>query len=187
MTLRRTRRQPPTITDVPTPVDPSVEPIDAGVPPASPESLNDPADPLDALPLSATVPAESIAPPDVHVSIRQRRFNPAINWTVLAIVILLLIAGIAGSLIARGLLPNAISNGWPLLAVLIGGIWFLRAFGRKSGAGVLGSSTLLGLSLSLILATTGGIPFGQTWVGLTAIIIGIGVLLRGLLWRTSTV
>jgi len=185
MTLRRTRRQPPTITDVPSPIEVPDAPLPAANYSAEPgysaESISTAsAEPAEAVLSNVELPPE---PPAVHVSIRQRRLRPRFNSGVLLLIALLVIAGIFGGLAARRVLPAFVLNGWSLVIVLFSAIWFLRALGRRSGAALLGSTTLFGLSASLALAASGSLPFSQTWLGLTGIAVGIGTLLRGLLWR----
>ena len=100
-------------------------------------------------------------------------------------LVVLILIGITGFalLLIRGLLPRQVVTWWPLAVAIPALIWFLASLVRRETRSLLGSTALLGLSVSILLAAQNLASLSATWVGITFIAIGTGIVLRGLLLR----
>jgi len=122
------------------------------------------------------------ATPSERVSIRAHRLP--IQWGVFGAVLVLVAIGIVGFLQQQNKLPSAVLTWWPLVVIVLAGFWLIRSLGQRASTRLLGSSALFGIGISLLLATAYQVSFGAIWLGLAAIAIGMGIMLRGLLWRS---
>jgi hypothetical protein len=104
-----------------------------------------------------------------------------IFWLLVVIAIALLALGLV--LHNLGLLPTSLLATWPIAVLLPAALWFVIALIRRNPKSLLGSTALLGLATSLLLAAQNIAPLGATLVGLVFIAVGAGLLLRGLLIR----
>ncbi len=139
---------------------------------------------IDSVPGDPHNAPDSAAPE--RVSIRARRTLP-LNWPVFGILVALAAVGIAAFLAQRSALPPAVQTWWPLIVIGVALVWIIQALSQQRPAGLLGSSALLGIGISLLLATAYQVAFGVVWLGLTLIAVGMGIVLRGLLWRSTAV
>lgn len=129
---------------------------------------------------------DSASPPARNMSLR-RTLPFGINWPA-ALVILALIALTVFALLSnQGLLPTEVLLWWPAVIVIPAGIWFFASLARQNPQSLIGSAALLGLSISLLLASQNIAPLGTTFVGVTFIAAGTGIILRGLLLRHQPV
>jgi uncharacterized integral membrane protein len=143
---------------------------------------DDPEQNEEAEPVQAVEPAEA-AP---LVSVRARRRN-RIDWRVLGaiIVLLLLTAFLYGS--SQNALPIEVLTWWPASILVIAILWLFGSLARGRAPGAIGAAGLIGIGLSLLLATAFQVPLGSTLVGITFIAVGMGVILRGLLIRPTPI
>ena len=125
--------------------------------------------------------------PAVRVSMQRHLPRPTaggwrINRAVLLLIGLLLVVAVVALINQRSALPSAVQTWWPLLLIAVAAVWLLAALIRHAPTGWLGSITLLGAGIGLLLQTAYGMVFGSVWLGVLLITIGAGTLLRGLLW-----
>jgi hypothetical protein len=127
----------------------------------------------------------SPGPAEPRPVVLRRRLPFVVNWPVM-IVVLALVALAAGLVLLNlNLLPEPILAWWPLVVLIPATLWFLTALARRKPRRLLRSTALLGLATSLLLITqhiapSGATPIG-TMLGVTLIVVGAGLLLRGLL------
>lgn len=127
-------------------------------------------------------PAEEAAP---LVSVRSRRSQ--VNWGVLGTIILLiaLTAFLFG--LSRNALPVEILTWWPAAILVVAILWLFGSLARGRASGAIGAAGLIGIGLSLLLATAFHVSLSSTLVGITFIALGMGVILRGLLIRPTPI
>jgi len=169
LSVRRTRRRPPAeIAAVNSPVL-SADQVETGTLPAEPNSASD---------VSSAVEQN-------RVSIRRHWLKPRpyIRFRWLAFNVFLAAIGVSALLAEHTVIPPVIVSWWPSVVIGIALIWLFRSLVRRMAPGLLGSTTLLGLGISLLLATAYQTSFVSVWLGLTLVVIGMGIILRGLLWR----
>lgn len=116
------------------------------------------------------------------VSVRKRR-RVAMNFPVVAAIILLSLATAFFFGSSRGALPVEVITWWPLVILVIALLWLVGALFRRRAPGTIGAAGLTGIGLSLLLATAYQVPLGSTLIGVTFITLGAGVILRGLFMR----
>ncbi len=124
--------------------------------------------------------------PMQRVSVRRRLRFPAIrvNWSQLILIVALVALTVFALLLNGGALPRQVIVWWPLVIAVLAGLWLLISLVRRDSAALLGSTALLGVSISLLLASAYQVPLGATLVGVALISIGMGIVVRGLLWQT---
>ncbi|GEM_PF-1155976 len=142
----------------------------------------DPAAPVDLAESSADAELPAIA----RVSVRRRLPRVQIDGRMLLIVIALIATALFSVALTQGALPRQVLTWWPLAIVAIAAVWFIRALLSQAAAGLLGSTALFGFGVSLLLASAYQVAFGTTVIGVVLIAIGMGIVLRGLLWRPAT-
>ena len=131
---------------------------------------------------------EMEAPDEPRRLVLGRRLLPfVINWPATLMIGLLIVLTVFALLLNQGALPNEIVTWWPIGVAIPAGLWFLVALFRRDARSVLGSTALLGLSLSMLLAAQKVAPLGTTLVGITFIATGAGIMLRGLLLRNQPI
>jgi len=117
-----------------------------------------------------------------------RRLPFQINWPVLLLIIALVAASAWLILEQFKLLPTSLQMGWPLVLLVPSALWGLLALLRRKPRQVLESTTALGLSLGLLLITAKILtPTLGSVLGITAIVIGAGLLVRGLLMNQQSI
>jgi hypothetical protein len=156
------------------------------------ESLGLDSPSLDTVALSAEIAREvatdstlSADSPDSTplVSLRRRRNRSGINFPILALILLLLeLAGIA-VLASLGPLPIEVQTGWSIPWLIIAGLWLLASFAGGRPRGVVGAAGALGVTISLVLESVYRVPLSATLIGVSLIALGMGIILRGLLFR----
>ncbi len=151
--------------------------------PQSPQSPSDSPDPMNvAEPDSVPdIPELARAPAPSRVSIRRRLpiVSLQINRDWLIGVVALVAIGVGAFQAQRNALPRVVVLWWPAMIILVAAIVLIGALGRRPGNALLISGALFGFGISLLLATAFQVPFGQTWVGVTLIALGLVIVLRG--------
>lgn len=121
-------------------------------------------------------------------SLTLRRSLPfGINWPAALVIVALIALTVFALLSNQGLLPPEVLLWWPAVIVIPAGLWFFASLARQNPQTLIGSAALLGLSISLLLASQKIAPLGTTFVGVTFIAAGTGIILRGLLLRHQPV
>ncbi len=106
-----------------------------------------------------------------------------VNWPALLLIVALIVIAVFALLLNQGALPIEIVTWWPLAVAVLAVIWFLSSLIRRDARSLLGSTALFGLSVSMLLAAQNIASLTATWVGVTFIAVGTGIVLRGLLLR----
>ncbi len=106
-----------------------------------------------------------------------------VNWPAMLIIVVLIVIAVFALLLNQGALPAEVITWWPLVVAVLAGIWFLASLLRRDARSLLGSTALFGLSISMLLAAQNIASLTATWVGVTFIAVGTGIVLRGLLLR----
>src|SRR5262249_43003966 len=119
--------------------------------------------------------------------IRRRWLPFEINWGAMLVIVALIAVTVFALMLNQGILPLQIVTWWPLVVAIPSAIWFLVALVRRNARSLLGSAALLGLSISMLLASQIGAPLSTTLVGITFITVGTGIMLRGLLLRNQPI
>src|SRR5260221_9537805 len=109
-----------------------------------------------------------------------------VNWGALLLVVVLIAVTVFVLLLNQGALPPEVVIYWPLAVAVPSALWLLVSLVRRNAKSVLAAAALLGVSISLLLASQ-NVPLGSTLVGITFITTGAGVMLRGLLLRNQPV
>ena len=122
-----------------------------------------------------------------RVSVRRRLRVPGVqvDGRLLLIVVALIALALFGILLNQGTLPHAVLLWWPSVIVLFAALWMVRSLAQRASAGLLGSTALFGIALSLLLASAYQVPLSETLIGVALIAVGMGIVLRGLLWRSA--
>jgi hypothetical protein len=131
--------------------------------------------------------AESSQPIEQAPAHKRRRLLPfLVNWGALLLVIVLIAVTVFVLLLNQGALPPEVVIYWPLAVAVPAALWLLVSLVRRNAKSVLAAAALLGVSISLLLASQ-NVPLGSTLVGITFITTGAGIMLRGLLLRNQPV
>lgn len=151
--------------------------------------------------LQPFVPVES-APPDDSYADPDPAYAPAPEWAprpprsgpryavsagMLALALLLLVAGAVGTLLNLNRLELSLPDAWPLGVLLAAVIWLGGALSRRDVASVLGASALAGAGLSALLDTQGIAAWRETMLGIVLIALGLGIVIRALLLRQRAI
>ncbi len=148
------------------------------------------------------VPVES-APPDAYVEPPQpaedyraeiahtpqpRRTAPGASRLgfspgVLIVVLLLVTAGIVGTLLNLDRLELDIPGEWPAVLIVVAVVWLILALRQRRVTPALGAAMLVGAGLSALLDTQGVAEWRDTMLGAVLIALGLGLVIRGLLLR----
>src|SRR5258706_12055211 len=131
---------------------------------------------------------EMEAPAAPRSLVLRRRLLPfVINWPAMLMIAALIVLTVFVLLLNQGAVPTEIVTWWPIAVAVPALLWFVVALVRRDARSVLGSTALLGLSLSMLLAAQKVAPLGTTLVGITFIATGTGIMLRGLLLRNQPI
>lgn len=119
---------------------------------------------------------------------RPRRTAPGaprrgISPGVLIVVLLLVTAGIAGTLLNLGRLELDVPGEWPAALIVVAVLWLVLALSQRRVAPALGAAMLAGAGLSALLDTQGVAVWRDTMLGALLIALGLGLVIRGLLLR----
>lgn len=112
--------------------------------------------------------------------------GPMIRFDVLLVMLVLITAGLMGTLYNLDRLPSNIETWWPLAVMVGAGLWMLAALARRQVASFLGATAALGAGLSFLLDAQDIADFEATLLGIVLVTIGLGIVLRGLLLRQQT-
>jgi hypothetical protein len=116
-----------------------------------------------------------------------RRLPFVVNWVAMLAIVVLMGVTIFALLLNQGQVPVEVITWWPLVVAIPSALWFLIALVRRNPRGLLGSTALSGLSISMLLASQGVASLTTTLVGITFIAVGTGIVLRGLLLRQQPI
>lgn len=121
---------------------------------------------------------------------RRRRFRSShlsarvgLRWDWLILALVLIAAGIVGTLLRQGRLSDDDLAWWPLLLLGFAGLWMLVALARRRVAPFLGGAALAGVGLSALLDVQDIAAFRDTLLGLVLVTTGLGVVIRGFVLR----
>lgn len=107
----------------------------------------------------------------------------SIRWDELLVVILLVAAGIFGTLLKLDRLRSDVETWWPVAVLVVAGLWMLIALARRRVASFLGGAALSGAGLSLLMDLQDIAPLNDTLLGLVLVTLGLGIVIRGFLLR----
>jgi hypothetical protein len=139
------------------------------------------AEPTETVPAELAEPVEPVEPR--RLVLRRPGLPFVINWRAMLVIGGLVVLTAFALLLNQGALPAQVVTWWPLVVAILAAIWFLAALARRDARSLLGSTALLGLSVSMLLAAQNIASLSATWVGITFIATGTGIVLRGLLLR----
>jgi hypothetical protein len=108
-----------------------------------------------------------------------------INLLALASVVTLAVAA-SWLILGNSLrLPPLLLAWWPLALVGPAALWVFVALVRRRPNGLLIGSLLLGVAIALLLNAQNILVIRATWIGVPALTVGAGLLLRGLLMQAQ--
>lgn len=134
-------------------------------------------------PTSVPLTDESVEPVSAPRRLAVSRLPFATNGRAWLVIIVLIVITVFALLLNQGLLPPQVVTWWPLAVAIPALVWFLASLVRRETRSLLASTALLGLSVSMLLAAQNIASLSATWVGITFIAVGTGIVLRGLLLR----
>lgn len=105
---------------------------------------------------------------------------------MLLAVIILIAAGIFGTLLLRGDLADSVEEWWSVVVFAFAGVWMLFALLRRHVTAFLGAAAVAGVGLSLIMDGQDIAQFEETVLGIVLVTTGLGIGIRGLLLRQRT-
>lgn len=132
---------------------------------------------------SGAEPTEASPPQPQRVMLPRSPSPFSLNRGWLLIVLALVAAAVGLALHNLNLLPKSVIGWLPLLVIGPAALWLLLSITRRSPKGMLGSTALLGIGLSLLLSAHNVAPLEATLMGIVLVSVGAGLLLRGLLLR----
>src|SRR5258706_11791512 len=97
--------------------------------------------------------------PSRRLSLRQP-LPFGINWPPALVISALIALTVLALLRNQGLLPVEVLFWWPAVIVIPAVIWFFTSLAHQSPRDLVGSTALLGLSISLLLASQNVAPLG---------------------------
>lgn len=103
------------------------------------------------------------------------------------LALILIVGGIFFTLMRVATLSEAILQWWPAVSMGIAILWSFVALLRRDATAFLGGAGVVGLSASLLLDTNDIAPFGESVIGVILISLGVAIVVRGLLLRSSEV
>lgn len=109
-----------------------------------------------------------------------------VRWDMLLAVIILIAAGIFGTLLLRGDLADSVEEWWSVVVFTFAGVWMLFALLRRHVTAFLGAAAVAGVGLSLIMDGQDIAQFQETVLGIVLVTTGLGIGIRGLLLRQRT-
>jgi len=133
-------------------------------------------------------------PEDAYVRPRRRirmprprlpRFDSlnAVRWDVLLLTVLLIAAGVFGTLLVQDRLSGDIVTLWPLALVVVAVVWLVVALVRRHVTSFLGAAAFAGVGLSLLMDAQAIAQVEETLLGVVLVTIGLGIVMRGFLLR----
>ena len=109
--------------------------------------------------------------------------RPGINPGALLLVLLLVAAGIIGTLLNLDRLDLDVPGEWPAALIVVAILWLVLALSRRRVTAALGAAMLAGVGVSALLDTQGVATWRDTMLGAVLIALGLGLVIRGLLLR----
>jgi hypothetical protein len=109
------------------------------------------------------------------------------GWLSILTALLLIVIAVVLVLINTGSIPPDVAVWYPLILLIPAALIFFVAVIRRAGRALLASATIVGIAVSLLLATQGVAPVESTLAGVVFITVGAAILLRGLLLRNQPV
>lgn len=122
---------------------------------------------------------------------RHRPQRPRVKRTRLVhvdlfmLALMLLVGGIFFTLMNVTTLADAILQWWPAASLGAAVLWSFMALVRRDATAFLGGAGIAGLSVSLLLDSNDVAPFGESVVGVILISLGVAIVVRGLLLRST--
>jgi hypothetical protein len=109
-----------------------------------------------------------------------------IRWDYLLLALVLIVAGVFGALLNRGLVQDDVEEWWPLVIVVVAALWMVIALVRRQVAPFLGGAALAGVGLSLVMNNQDIADFKETLLGMVLVTAGLGIVIRGFVLRQRT-
>lgn len=136
---------------------------------------------------AAPVPYERVEREDEVRSVHIRRTGPRVRvrFGALALALLLIVAGVVGTLLNLDRLDLTVPEQWPLAVLVIAGLWLVIALNRRNVTSALGAAALAGVGISALLDAQGIAAWRETLIGAVMVALGLGIVLRGLILRQT--
>lgn len=106
-----------------------------------------------------------------------------INPGALLLALLLVAAGVIGTLLNLDRLDLDVPGEWPAVLIAVAVVWLALALSQRRVTPALGAAMLAGAGLSALLDTQGVAAWRDTLLGVALIALGLGLVIRGLLLR----
>jgi hypothetical protein len=108
-----------------------------------------------------------------------------VRFGVLVLALLLIAAGVVGTLRNLDRLELTVPEQWPFVVLAIAGLWLVIALNRRNVTSALGAAALAGVGISALLDVQGIAAWRETLIGTVVVMLGLGIVLRGLLLRQT--
>ncbi len=132
----------------------------------------------------ALVPVD--LPPEEEAPRRRRRRPRVANPGLLILALGLMVAGVFFTMMNVDALSDQVLEDWPFVTLGLAVLWCLIALVRRDATAFLGGAAIIGLSVSLLLDTQDvGASFEETVVGSILIVLGLAIVVRGVLLRST--
>ncbi len=99
----------------------------------------------------------------------------------------LIIGGVFWTLLNLGRVSQESEQWWPAALLIFALLWSLISLITRRAGALLASTTLAGMSVSLLLDTQGYVTWQDTLIGVVLVTIGVGIIIRGFLLRQGSV
>ena len=107
----------------------------------------------------------------------------AINPELLFLALGLVGGGVLWTLHNLGQTSAEVEAWWPGVPLAVGILWALGALAQRAASSFLASTVFIGISFSLLLDTQDLLSWQETLVGSVLMIVGLGIIARGLVLR----
>ncbi len=115
--------------------------------------------------------------------LRTPRIGVEMRGGILLVVVMLIAAGVFGTLLVQGTLRDSVEGWWPL-AIIVGALlWMLLSLVQRRVTSFLGAWALAGVGLSALLDTQSIASAQDTVLGVVLVTVGLGIAFRGFLLR----
>lgn len=133
------------------------------------------------------MPYERVEREDEVRPVHIRRTGPRVRvrFGVLVLALLLIAAGVVGTLRNLDRLELTVPEQWPFVVLAIAGLWLVIALNRRNVTSALGAAALAGVGISALLDVQGIAAWRETLIGTVVVMLGLGIVLRGLLLRQT--
>jgi hypothetical protein len=136
--------------------------------------------------VSPSEPRRRIRLPRLRVRLPRLSLGLDIRFGLLLLALLLIAAGVFGTLLNLDRLHGDMTTWWPLGIIVVASLWLVVGLLQRQAAVVLGSSAGIGIGLSLLMHTQDIATLNETLVGVVLVTAGLGIVIRGLLIRQQT-